>query len=33
MDFYCDQVLSGLTSVERIIETDQVLAFHHTQPY
>ncbi|WP_206291008.1 HIT domain-containing protein [Humisphaera borealis] len=33
MDFYCDQVLSGLIDVERIAETEQVLAFHHTQPY
>jgi histidine triad (HIT) family protein len=33
MDFYCDQVLSGRVTVERIVETDHVLAFHHTQPY
>ena len=33
MDFYCDQVLSGRIAVERIAETEQVLAFHHTQPY
>ncbi len=33
MDFYCDQVLSGRVSVERIAETGNVLAFHHTQPY
>ena len=33
MDFYCDQVLSGRIAVERITETEQVLAFHHTQPY
>ncbi len=33
MDFYCDQVLSGRVAVQRIVETDTVLAFHHTQPY
>ena len=31
-DFYCEQVLSGKTPVERVIETDSVLAFHHTRP-
>jgi len=31
-DFYCDEVLSGRTSVERVLETDAVLAFHHTRP-
>ena len=33
MDFYCDQVLSGRVSVERLAETEQVLAFQHSQPY
>lgn len=32
-DFYCDEVLSGRTPVKRIIETDHVLAFHHTRPF
>ncbi|MBS1793817.1 MAG: HIT domain-containing protein [Acidobacteria bacterium] len=32
-DFYCEQVLSGLTTVEKIVETDNVLAFHHTRPF
>jgi len=32
-DFYCDEVLSGRTQVERVLETAQVLAFHHTRPY
>lgn len=32
-DFYCDEALSGNTPVERVIETDDVLAFHHTKPY
>ena len=31
-DFYCDEVLSGKTAVERVIETDNVLAYHHTKP-
>lgn len=33
MDFYCDEVLSGRVPVQKVVETDQVLAFHHTQPY
>ena len=32
-DFYCDQALSGNTLVEKVVETDDVLAFHHTKPY
>lgn len=32
-DFYCDNVLSGAVEVERVFETDEILAFHHTQPF
>jgi histidine triad (HIT) family protein len=32
-DFYCGQVLSGLTTVEKILETENVLAFYHTKPF
>jgi histidine triad (HIT) family protein len=32
-DFYCEQVLSGETPVEVVLETDDVLAFHHTRPF
>jgi histidine triad (HIT) family protein len=32
-DFYCDEVLSGHTAVEKVVETDNVLAYHHTWPY
>ena len=32
-DFYCDQVLNGLTAVEIVAETTDVLAFHHTKPF
>lgn len=31
-DFYCDEALSGRTPVEVVVETDDVLAFHHTKP-
>ncbi len=31
-DFYCEEVLSGKTAVENVMETDNVLAFHHTRP-
>ncbi len=33
MDFYCDEILSGKVPVRRVVETEHVLAFHHTQPY
>ena len=32
-DFYCDQALSGRTPIEVVMETPEVLAFHHTSPY
>lgn len=32
-DFYCEEVLSGKTSVERVFETENVLAYHHTRPF
>jgi len=32
-DFYCDEVLSGRTSVNIVYETDNVLAYHHTRPF
>ena len=32
-DFYCDEALSGNTPVNRVLETDRVLAFHHTRPF
>jgi histidine triad (HIT) family protein len=31
-DFYCDEVLSGRTAVNKVVETATVLAFHHTRP-
>jgi histidine triad (HIT) family protein len=31
-DFYCDEVLSGKTEVERVYETENVLAYYHTRP-
>jgi histidine triad (HIT) family protein len=32
-DFYCDEVFSGKTPVEKVWETDNVLAYHHTRPF
>ena len=32
-DFYCDEVLSGRTPVARVLETETVLAYHHTRPF
>lgn len=32
-DFYCDEVLSGRTPVNKVLETSDVLAFHHTRPF
>jgi histidine triad (HIT) family protein len=31
-DFYCDEVLSGRTTVKKVAETDNVLAYFHTRP-
>ncbi|WP_020123792.1 HIT domain-containing protein [Streptomyces canus] len=31
-DFYCHQAIPGLVEIERVLETDRVLAFHHTKP-
>lgn len=32
-DFYCDQVLSGKAEVNKVLETDKVLAYYHTRPF
>ncbi|SEN71010.1 histidine triad (HIT) family protein [Mesobacillus persicus] len=32
-DFYCDQVLNGKTPVNKVIETENVLAYYHTRPF
>jgi histidine triad (HIT) family protein len=32
-DFYCDEVLSGKTQVSKVLETENVLAYHHTRPF
>lgn len=32
-DFYCEEVLSGRTPVEKVAETEDVLAYHHTKPF
>ena len=32
-DFYCDEVFSGKTVVEKVRETERVLAYHHTRPF
>jgi histidine triad (HIT) family protein len=32
-DFYCEEVLSGRTQVQKVFETDNVLAYRHTRPY
>lgn len=32
-DFYCDEALSGRAPIDKVIETPNVLAFHHTRPY
>lgn len=31
-DFYCDEVLAGHHQIETVLETEDVLAFHHTRP-
>lgn len=32
-DWYCDELLSGRTEVERIFEDDSVIAYWHTRPH
>jgi histidine triad (HIT) family protein len=32
-DFYCEQVLSGKTVVDKLFETENVLAYRHTRPF
>jgi histidine triad (HIT) family protein len=32
-DFYCEEVFSGKTPVEKVFETDNVLAYNHTRPF
>ena len=32
-DFYCDEAISGRTPIEVVVETEDVLAFHHTRPF
>lgn len=31
-DFYCEEALSGKTPIEKVYESDRVLAFFHTKP-
>ena len=32
-DFYCEEAISGNTPIDVVMETEDVLAFHHTKPY
>ena len=32
-DFYCEEALSGRTPITKVLETESVLAFHHTRPF
>jgi histidine triad (HIT) family protein len=32
-DFYCDEVFNGKTKVQKVLETENVLAYHHTRPF
>lgn len=32
-DFYCEEVLSGRIQVNKVHETANVLAYHHTRPF
>jgi histidine triad (HIT) family protein len=31
-DFYCEQALTGKTQIQKLYESDKVLAFYHTKP-
>ncbi len=32
-DIYYDEILNGRIPVDKVIETENVLAFHHTSPF
>jgi hypothetical protein len=32
-DFYCDIAMRGLITLKKEYESDNVLAFHHTNPH
>ena len=32
-DFYCEQVISGKRAVKKVLETENILAYHHTKPF
>ena len=32
-DFYCEQVMSGKMAVKKVLETENILAYHHTKPF
>ncbi len=32
-DFYCEEVLSGKIPVEKVFETENILAYRHTRPF
>lgn len=32
-DFYCEEVFSGKTQVNKVLETENVLAYYHTKPF
>jgi len=32
-DFYCEEILSGQTAINKVIETENVLAYWHTKPF
>lgn len=32
-DFYCDEVLSGKVAIQKVMETENILAYYHTRPF
>lgn len=33
MDWYCENIIHGDTVVEKVYESETVIAFHHTRPF
>jgi len=31
-DFYCEEALTGKTSIKKVYESEKILAFYHTKP-
>jgi len=33
MDWYCENVINGDLNIDKVYESETILAFHHTKPF